>query len=167
MAEKLEAMLGLCAKLSTGAAEMAAGVEEMNASFNQLSMLVRPFAKRDFNQSMGLTAEEWAEFLARLKARLDKVHEAGAALRDGGDSMDELREQAKPFVERTELVEKKVRQFQRYTAESPKKMMMAPPGMVSEDMKAKAAEAPRQAEMVGEFAEAITELKQVLIDLLD
>lgn len=147
--------------LTAGVHQMHEAMIDLKQGFDSLPKLIRPFVHRDFKQNMGLTVEEWTQFLERLQARLTNIHQAAEK-----EDTDKLREHAQPLLDRVDLVEKKLHQFRDYTRDSEKKMKMAPPGLLTEDMKRKSAEFPRQAEQVGEAAEAVRALAEALAKAL-
>jgi len=151
---------GLSSQLAEGVSQMAEAVSEMNRRFGELPMMVRPFVRRDFKSNMGFSVEEWAEFLSRLTARLEAIRDAA-----GGSSW-ELRAAAEPFMERADLVVKKMREFQSYTEEAPKKLKMAPKMFLTEEMREQARAAPEYARQIGLAADGLIRLRGLIKERL-
>ncbi len=73
---------------------------------------------------------------------------------------------AEPFLERADLVVKKMREFQSYTAESPKKLEMAPKMFLTEEMREQAGAAPEYARQIGRAADGLIRLKDLIRERL-
>jgi hypothetical protein len=151
---------GLSTQLAEGVSQMAEAVSEMNRRFGELPMIVRPFVRRDFKSNMGFSVEEWEEFLRRLAARLEEIRDAA------GGSSGELRGAAEPFLERADLVVKKMREFQSYTTESPKKLEMAPKIFLTEEMREQVRAAPEYARQIGRAADGLIRLRDLIRERL-
>ncbi len=160
MSQEEHTLGGLSTQLAEGVSQMAEAVSEMDRRFGELPMMVRPFVRRDFKSNMGFSVEEWAEFLRRLAARLEAIRDAA------GGSSGELRAVAEPFLERADLVVKKMREFQSYTAESPKKLEMAPKMFLTEEMREQAGAAPEYARQIGRAADGLIRLKDLIRERL-
>jgi len=159
--ESLDRITSLSSELVTGFTMMAEGVGQLVERFKALPFMARPFAQKDFELSIGFEPEEWHDFLKRLTARLEQIRDAASTVKEG-KPLETLKEASAPFLERVDLVAEKVRAFQRYMEEAPKKIEKVPKMFISDKDREQIKQAPEAAIMIGKAADGLLELRDGL-----
>jgi len=163
--ESLDRIVSLSSELATGFTMMAEGIGQLVERFKALPFMARPFAQKDFESSIGFEPEEWHDFLKRLTVRLEQIRAAASAVKEG-KPLETLKEASIPFLERVDLAAEKVRAFQRYTREAPKKIERFPKMFISDKDREKVKQAPEAAILIGKAADGLLELRDRLKEQL-